>query len=64
MKNLSKVAFVVLFAFSVTACNTMAGAGKDIQKGGEKLENSAEKSTMEVILTRTKEEISCSILPN
>ena len=44
MKNLLKVAFVVLFAFSVTACNTMAGVGKDIQKGGEKLENSAEKS--------------------
>jgi predicted small secreted protein len=25
-------------------CNTMAGAGKDIQKGGEKLENSADKN--------------------
>lgn len=44
MKNLLKVAFVVLFAFSVTACNTMSGAGKDIQKGGEKLENAADKS--------------------
>ena len=27
----------------LTACNTMSGAGKDIQKGGEKLENSANK---------------------
>ncbi|MBN8531488.1 MAG: entericidin A/B family lipoprotein [Alphaproteobacteria bacterium] len=25
------------------ACNTMEGAGQDIQKGGEKLERSAEK---------------------
>ena len=27
----------------LAGCNTMAGAGKDIQKGGESLENSAEK---------------------
>jgi predicted small secreted protein len=25
-------------------CNTMAGAGKDIQKGGEKIQNSADKN--------------------
>lgn len=35
--------FLVLgFAFTLTACNTMAGAGKDIQKGGEKIEDAAE----------------------
>lgn len=28
----------------LTACNTMSGAGKDIQKGGEALENSADKN--------------------
>ena len=27
----------------LSACNTMSGAGKDIQKGGEAIENSAEK---------------------
>jgi entericidin B len=27
----------------LAACNTMEGAGKDIQKGGEALQNSAEK---------------------
>lgn len=27
----------------LTACNTMSGAGKDIQKGGEAIENSADK---------------------
>lgn len=28
----------------VTGCNTMRGAGQDIQRGGEKLENSAERN--------------------
>lgn len=28
--------------FLLTACNTMKGAGQDIQSGGEKLENKAE----------------------
>jgi entericidin B len=40
---------VVLGAFlaglvGLTGCNTMKGAGKDIQKGGEKLENSADRN--------------------
>ncbi len=26
---------------SVTACNTVKGAGKDIQRGGEKIEDAA-----------------------
>jgi entericidin A len=33
-----------LLAFSVTAltaCNTVAGAGKDVQKAGEKVEDAA-----------------------
>lgn len=34
----------LLFTLGLTGCNTMAGAGKDIQKGGEKLEDSAEKN--------------------
>ncbi|MFZ4573145.1 MAG: entericidin A/B family lipoprotein [Phycisphaerales bacterium] len=28
-------------ALSLVACNTVEGVGKDIQKGGEKLENAA-----------------------
>ena len=36
------VAAVIALAF-VAGCNTMEGAGKDIQKGGESLENSAQK---------------------
>lgn len=39
------VALLLLAAFSMThltACNTMAGAGKDVQKVGEKVEQKAE----------------------
>ena len=35
----------VLFAFSLvllTGCNTIEGMGKDIERGGEKLQDSAE----------------------
>ncbi|GGP19943.1 entericidin A/B family lipoprotein [Silvimonas iriomotensis] len=32
----------LLIAASLSACNTVKGAGQDIQKGGEKLENSAD----------------------
>jgi len=38
---LAVVMFMPLFT---TACNTMEGAGKDISKGGQKLEDSAEKN--------------------
>jgi len=36
---------VMLLGFSLsmlTACNTVAGAGKDVQKAGEKVEETAE----------------------
>ena len=35
----------VMFTFSLvllTGCNTVEGMGKDIERGGEKLQNSAE----------------------
>ena len=34
---------ILAFAVTLSACNTMAGAGKDIQKGGEKIEGAATK---------------------
>ncbi|MNT25307.1 entericidin B membrane lipoprotein [compost metagenome] len=34
----------VLCATLLAGCNTMAGVGQDVQKGGQKLENSAEKA--------------------
>ena len=33
---------ILAFATVLSACNTMEGAGKDIQRGGEKLENAAD----------------------
>lgn len=33
------------FVLSITACNTMAGVGKDTQKAGEKIEKEAERGT-------------------
>ncbi|WP_188696078.1 entericidin A/B family lipoprotein [Silvimonas amylolytica] len=36
------VLVALLLAASLSACNTVKGAGQDIQKGGEKLENSAD----------------------
>lgn len=32
----------LMSALALSACNTMKGAGQDIQEGGEKLENKAE----------------------
>ncbi len=43
MKLLSTL-LILAFAVVVTGCNTFAGAGKDIQKGGEKIEGAAESS--------------------
>ncbi|AZG16722.1 MULTISPECIES: entericidin A/B family lipoprotein [Cupriavidus] len=34
----------VLVASLLAGCNTMSGLGQDVQKGGQKLENTAEKS--------------------
>jgi len=33
----------VLFATLLAGCNTMAGLGQDIQRGGQKLESSADR---------------------
>ena len=35
---------VVLIAFFAAGCNTMAGAGKDIERGGEKVQGAAERN--------------------
>ncbi|BBI99142.1 hypothetical protein FGKAn22_08350 [Ferrigenium kumadai] len=38
-----KTIALVLAALVLAGCNTMEGLGKDIKKGGEKLEKAAEK---------------------
>ena len=35
---------LLLVAFFASACNTMAGAGKDIERGGEKVQGAAERN--------------------
>lgn len=43
IKRVCALLLLVMFSSGVlTACNTMAGAGKDIQKGGEKIEDKAQ----------------------
>ena len=37
------VVVLALLAILVVGCNTMSGAGKDIQRGGEKIEDAAER---------------------
>lgn len=35
---------IVLAAWVLSGCNTVAGVGKDIERGGEKLQGSAERA--------------------
>lgn len=42
-RSLTVVAVLFLLTLSLAACNTTKGVGKDIQKAGTGLENSAEK---------------------
>lgn len=37
-----QVIIILSAVLGLTACNTMSGAGKDIQEGGEALERSAQ----------------------
>ena len=41
VRRLLALALVALFA---AGCNTMAGAGKDIERGGEKVQGAAERN--------------------
>ncbi|HBV20563.1 MAG TPA: entericidin A/B family lipoprotein [Nitrosomonas sp.] len=42
MKTLSIVMITVVASLYLSACNTISGFGKDIQKGGEAIERTAE----------------------
>jgi entericidin B len=39
---MSRIVAALLIAFAVGGCNTIQGAGKDIEKGGEALQNAAQ----------------------
>lgn len=43
MRTLFVIFSSLTVGFLLSACNTMEGLGKDIKKGGENLEHSAEK---------------------
>ena len=44
MKKLcATVVFTLAFGTMLAGCNTMAGAGQDVQKAGQKMENAADK---------------------
>lgn len=40
---LTKILAVLILAGFIGGCNTMAGAGKDLERGGEKLQEKANK---------------------
>ena len=41
LRTILAAALLAAGALTLGACNTMEGAGKDIQKGGEKIEDAA-----------------------
>lgn len=41
---MKRIVYVMLMTMALAACNTMSGLGEDIQRGGQKLEDSAEKN--------------------
>ena len=46
MKRMKLVLFVLVaaFAFTLTACNTVEGVGKDVKKVGDKIEDAGDKN--------------------
>lgn len=41
MNRLAIVLFAIVSAMSLSACNTVQGVGKDIEKGGQAIERAA-----------------------
>jgi predicted small secreted protein len=44
VKKLTAILFISTLALALSACNTISGVGKDVQKAGEKVEEAAEKN--------------------
>jgi entericidin B len=42
MKKIISLLGVLIIGIGLTACNTMSGMGKDVERGGEKVQNAAE----------------------
>ena len=43
MKRILSTVLLAAFAVAVVGCNTVKGVGQDVQKAGEKIEDSAKK---------------------
>jgi len=43
MKNLIGALLLASFALGVSGCNTVQGAGKDVERTGEKIQDAAKK---------------------
>tara|TARA_Y100001968_G_C19296990_1_gene687116 strand:- start:554 stop:751 length:198 start_codon:yes stop_codon:yes gene_type:complete len=41
MKNYLKIASMCIFALALTACNTIDGAGQDVEEAGETIQDAA-----------------------
>lgn len=48
LSHILKMLAVLLFSGSVAACNTIEGAGEDIEQGGEAVSESAEEVEDEI----------------
>ena len=44
MKKVMALMMTLMFGFGLAGCNTISGAGKDIEKGGEAIHNSDEEN--------------------
>lgn len=44
MKKLTTVLFLASIVLMLSACNTVSGVGKDVQKVGEKVEEAADRN--------------------
>lgn len=44
MKKTISILSILMFTIGLTACNTMSGFGKDVERGGEKVQNAADRS--------------------
>jgi predicted small secreted protein len=40
--NMKAICTILIATFVLAACNTMQGAGKDIERGGEKIQGAAQ----------------------
>lgn len=44
MKKIISILGILMFSVSLSACNTMKGFGKDVERGGEKVQGAADKN--------------------